>query len=239
MRRCGIEIEEVSLLGVPLPFLPSFRWYRGGIRWSVNLLLIGAYVKPLIPEDIERKASGTSLYIYANGVTANIVYALALLAVAGALTDVQDGHLLKAAVGVVSLGGIACLLWYGRRFVALALPALFAPILLLIGYSLVSVSPIEAMKEGSGGPISVFAGLGGAQTLKDALSFAAFLSLNLAVINLAPLLPLDGGRMAGVILQRFLGKRVERCGAGSPSRSLWRSSSYALGLDVLRVRSWF
>ncbi len=95
------------------------------------------------------------------------------------------------------------------------------------------------MKEGSGGPISVFAGLDGAQTLKDALSFAAFLSLNLAVINLAPLLPLDGGRMAGVILQRFLGKRVEKMWSWVAVPLLVAVVLYALGLDVLRVRSWF
>lgn len=45
--------------------------------------------------------------------------------------------------------------------------------------------------------------------LKALLEFMSILSLNLAVLNILPIPALDGGRLAFVVLEKFIGKRIK------------------------------
>lgn len=238
MRRCGVEVEEVSLLGVPFSFLPSRYYKPRETIWSVHLFVIGAYVKPEDEGAIEALRLRDRLYIYANGPIANLVYALILVACAATITALQTGNLLKAGIALAAFGGTAWLMWLGRRFIAIALPLLAIPILALIGYAIFGTDPMQAVEDGSGGPVAVIAGLTGAQSIAHALLLAALLSLNLAIVNLAPLPPLDGGRIFGTIVKAWFGNRCENIYNWVAIPLFVVVVVYALGLDGIRIWKW-
>lgn len=238
MRRCGIRIKEVSLLGFPVPFLPSVYYRRKETVWRVHPFAIGAYVEPYSEDEIESKRLWDQLYVSGNGPIANIVYALALIAIAVCVAGLQTGQIEKAGISLLVLGGAAGVVWFARRYIALVLPVLTIPILALVGYAIFGVNPIKAVEGGSGGPISIIASLTGAGTAVDALLLAAILSINLGIINLAPLPPLDGGRIFGAILKTWLGERFENAYSWLTIPLFVVLVAYALGLDAIRIWKW-
>ena len=86
--------------------------------------------------------------------------------------------------------------------------------------------------------MAVIASLVGAGTVVDALLLAAFLSINLGIINLAPLPPLDGGRIFGAILKSWLGERFENAYNWVTIPLFVVLIVYALGLDAIRIWKW-
>jgi membrane-associated protease RseP (regulator of RpoE activity) len=238
MRRCGVRVKEVSLLGIPLPFLPSLYYKTQETVWGIHLFVIGAYVEPEDEDAVETLRLRDRLYVHANGPIVNLVYALVLVTAATVIADIQTGNLPKASIALVTLGGMAWLIWLGRRFIAIALPILTIPILALVGYAIFGTNPIKAVEGGAGGPIAAIASLTRAGSVVDALLLASFLSLNLAVFNLAALPPLDGGRIFGTILKAWLGDRVEEVYNRIAIPFFVVVVVYALGLDGIRIWKW-
>lgn len=238
MRRCSIRIKEVSLLGLPVPFLPSIHYTRKETVWGVHLFVIGAYVEAYSADEIKSKRLWDQLYVSGSGPIANIVYALALVAIAECVASFQTGQIEKAGIGLLVFGSAAGVVWLARRYIALVLPVLTIPILALIGYIIFGVNPITAVEGGSGGPIAVIANLTGAGTVVDALLLAASLSISLGIINLAPLPPFDGGRIFGAILKTWFGERFENAYNGVTIPFFVLLVVYFLGLDAIRIWKW-
>lgn len=238
MRRCGVRIKEVSLLGFPFPYLPSVYYRRGETSWSLHPFVLGAYVEPYDENEIGSKRLWDQLYISGGGPIANLVYALALSAVAFVLMGARDERLADGLVISAILGVVAWVVWLGRRYIALALPVLAIPILVLVGWAIFGTNPMQAVEAGSGGPVAVVVSLTGAQSTSHALLLAAFLSINLGLINLAPLPPLDGGRIFGATLKAYLGQRAETVYNWVAIPLFVAVIVYSLGLDGIRIWKW-
>ena len=61
---------------------------------------------------------------------------------------------------------------------------------------------------------------------KAVLEFMSILSLNLAVLNVLPIPALDGGRLAFVILEKFIGKKV---------KPAFEQKTHTIGMIVLMI----
>ncbi|MFY9492952.1 MAG: M50 family metallopeptidase [Minisyncoccia bacterium] len=238
MRRCHIRIKEISLLGFPIPFLPSIYIKIKNTTWSVHPFIIGAYVEQYSNDKTESKRLWDQLYINGNGPIANIVYALILLAIAVGIKGIRTGQIEKAGIVLLTTGGIACLLWLGRRYIALVLPVLTIPILILVGDAILSVNPMEAIESGPGGPIALIEFLAGAETIEGALLLAASLSIGLGIVNLSPLNPLDGGHILGAVLKTWFGEKFKNVHNWITTPLFIVIVVYSLGLDVVRIWKW-
>lgn len=239
MRRCGVPVSEVSLLGFPVPWLPSLRITRGETVWSIHTLLLGAYVKPRHPESIEQLPLHQQLYINGNGIVVNIAYAFTLVGAHALITSYTS------AQPSYSIGGIICIacasiIWFSRRLLVYVIPILGIMATWLIVTELFAATPMQSMKAGNGGPVAVVVLLGSAHSIQQALHIAAAVSLCLALMNALPLVPLDGGNIVYAILKK---------GCNVPERflSMYQTGGicaalclivYMLGLDVLRIGTW-
>lgn len=61
------------------------------------------------------------------------------------------------------------------------------------------------------------------QQLASFLILLAGFNLSLFLFNMLPLLPLDGGHIAGALWSRCAATRPRCCAAPTPARSTWRS----------------
>ena len=173
---CGIPIERFSIgFG---PKLAGFR-YRGTSYW-LSAIPLGGYVLPRLDEgEPLRLPLGKAIVFALGGPFANVVTAFLGLIVIGRL------QLSLSAFDALVFATTR--LWADVQLMAHAIAMLFA----------------------GGGEITGIVGIvaiGGAQfgsTLSGLLTFSVAISLNLAMINLLPLPPLDGGRIAFAVLEKI------------------------------------
>lgn len=173
---CGIPIERFSIgFG---PKLVGFR-YRGTSYW-LSAIPLGGYVLPRLDEgEAPRLPLGKAIVFALGGPVANIVTAFLGLVVIGRL------ELSLSAVDALVFA--ATRLWADAQLMAHAIAMLFT----------------------GGGEITGIVGIvaiGGEHfgtTLAGLLTFSVAISLNLAMINLLPLPPLDGGRIAFAVLEKI------------------------------------
>ena len=173
---CGIPVERFSVgFG---PKLVGFT-YRGTSYW-LSAIPLGGYVLPRLDESESRRLPLHKAILFAlGGPLANIVSAYLCLVVVGRL---QFG---LSAFDTLSFATTR--LWADVQLMAQAIAMLFA----------------------GGGEITGIVGivaLGGSQfgsTLAGLLAFSIAINLNLAMINLLPLPPLDGGRIALAVLEKI------------------------------------
>lgn len=238
MRRCKITVKEVSLLGFPAKGLPEFHYTSGATTWSIYLFLLGAYVIPESGDDIAKQSWRKQLYIHANGPIANFVYALALVGIGFCVKHFESGNIWRASFILVGYSGLAFLMWSIRRYLALVIPVCSIPILALVVYFMCSVSPLQAIENGSGGPIAVFLMLASASSTSGAILMAATFSINLGIINLLPLYPLDGGHMWEILVKRGFGEKLSRVYTSTAFPFFAIIALYVLSLDLIRVLAW-
>jgi membrane-associated protease RseP (regulator of RpoE activity) len=238
MRRCGIKIIEVSLLGLPIRFLPSFYFKIKETIWGLHPFILGAYVKPHPDEDIRSRPLRERLYVYAGGPTANFVFALILIGLATFYSRFQANEIGKAWINLALYGGSAGIVWLIRRYLALILPVLSIPILFFAGYVIFGTDPGKAVESGSGGPVAIATLLSAAKSGFDVLVLVAVLNINLGLLNLLPLSQLDGGQMFGAILKQWCGEKYENAYRWVTLPILFSLIIYALGLDALRICKW-
>lgn len=172
---CRIPIAEFSIgFG---PKLAGRRW--GETIYRVSAVPLGGYVLPALDERELRARPATRRVLFAlGGPIANIVAAFFCLL---ALGVVELG--LNAANAVVFA---TTQLWSSLQLLAFALSTLF-------------VDPSQIS-----GIVGIVA-IGGAEfgsTAAGLLTFSVWINLNLAVLNLLPLPPLDGGRILFCLLEK-------------------------------------
>lgn len=175
-RAAGIPVEAFSI-----GFGPSvYRWSAHGTEYRLGLVPLGGYVLPAVEtyEDMLKIPIRRRMIFTIAGPVANVVFAVLLYA--GAALASGDfsftmGSLLKP---FIQTGQVFSQLVRGL------------PVLLARPDQLTGIIGIVAI-----GGSSV--ALGFAQ----ALSFGAFLSLNLALFNLLPIPALDGGKLLLYVLE--------------------------------------
>lgn len=156
-------------------------WKLGGVEYCLSLIPLGGYVMPRLEDEAElfRIPVGRRIVLWLGGPLANFVLAGVLLAI---LECMRDGF---------SVAGILIDPWVQvarmtAHFVA-ALPSVFLhPQQLsgIVGIVAAGKSVVE----------------GGAAS---ALRFAVLLNLNLAIFNLLPIAPLDGGKILCSLLEKI------------------------------------
>lgn len=173
---CGIPVERFSLgFG---PKLVGFT--RGETSYWLSAIPLGGYVLPALDADGFHRLSLHKAILFAvGGPVANIVAAyLGLMAL---------GRLQFGLAAFDTLSFATTRLWSGLQEFGQAIAMLFA---------------------GSGeisGIVGIIA-IGGSQfgaTLAGLLAFSVAINLNLAIFNLLPLPPLDGGRIAFAVLAKI------------------------------------
>lgn len=173
---CGIPIERFSVgFG---PKLVGFR-YRGTSYW-LSMIPLGGYVLPKLDESESRGLPLHKAIMFAlGGPFANIVSAYLGLIVVGRLEFGMSASdtLLFAATR----------LWVDVQLMAQAIAALFAGVGEISG--IVGIVAIGGSQFGS--------------TLAGLLAFSVAINLNLAIVNLLPFPPLDGGRIAFAVLEKI------------------------------------
>lgn len=173
---CGIPIERFSVgFG---PKLLGFR-YRGTSYW-LSAIPLGGYVLPAHDESESRSLPLHKAILFAlGGPIANVVSAYLGLIVLGRF------ELRLSAFD--TLWFATTRLWIDVQLLAQAIATLFA----------------------GGGELSGIVGIvaiGGSQfgsTLVGLLAFSVAINLNLAMVNLLPFPPLDGGRIAFAVLEKI------------------------------------
>jgi len=206
----GIPIARFSLGFGPV----LWSWRRKGVEYCVSLVPLGGYVLPQVEteEDFLRIPVGRRIVFSLGGPLANFVMAGLLLAAANCLTQGASwyGLLIQPWLQVID---------QSAAFLA-ALPAVFMHPDRLSGI----VGIVSAGES--------FVGAG----LLNTLRFAVLLNLNLAIFNLLPIAPLDGGKILFSLLEK-LHPRLARLQVGFSIAGLVALLSlmaYTTVMDVLR-----
>jgi membrane-associated protease RseP (regulator of RpoE activity) len=197
MRQLGCRVIGAGL-GLPIP--PRIGFTAGGVRWSLSLWLLGAYVQTADSRKIEQMSHLDRSWIYNAGVVANLLLAGVLCTAATLLA----GSLWVALL----LSAVTAAIWVWREQVAAyVLPALAVPALALLTYSSVNM-----LLDGRS-PVG-YAGMGALVVPQADPASMMFLfggiSVSLAVLNMLPFVPTDNARVCSRILRDWRGPKAAR-----------------------------
>jgi regulator of sigma E protease len=172
----GIPVERFSLGFGPVLWKRRF----GGVEYCLSAIPLGGYVMPQIEDEAAFFAipMHKRIVFWLGGPAANFISAALLLAVANTLVDgaTLRGLLVEPWVKVASLTG---------QLLAV-IPMLFMEPDKLSGVVGIVAAGKEVMSDG----------------VLSTLRFAILLNLNLAVFNLLPIAPLDGGKIFCALLEK-------------------------------------
>jgi len=136
----------------------------------------------------------------------------------------------QGAIGIImNEVGIVRLAWYQAPWEGLKMTfQTTVSVAVAIFYFIVNVIKGLAGLEGVIGPVGIVGITGAAAKMGFAylLSFTAFLSINLAVINIIPFPALDGGRLLFLLIEKIKGSPVSRKFSGI---------SHSIGLILLLI----
>ncbi len=200
MWKCGVSLSEVGL-GFPIPYVPHirirFKKFSSLPAFTLHPFLLGAYVKPTEEGDamLEKLPYSNRAVIYGFGVLGNILYGLLLLI----LLRVASLGILDMKVFILLL--LLFLFWWQRRVFCTHLVPIVG-VLGLAGF----VATFFFLPSGDVvvGPIgTIQLAHDTAKDVAGGVLFAAVISFSLAVLNMLPVYPLDGGRTMDVLMAKF------------------------------------
>jgi hypothetical protein len=207
----GIPVREFALLGQRTRMLPSLSYTdRNGTCWSIHMLFVPFFLGSYVltdPIDGTKHRTMDRMYMQGSGIMANLVYAILLLAVVSAWDLPVQGF---SPIGIVAIYPvlllIAVILSLKSHLSCVAWPFWWAISFTGIPVMLFSHWPLEEVRMGMGGPVTIILGLAKADSLYDAFS-RALRSVNFIVMmNTLPLYPLDGGQVFCTMVKRMLDK---------------------------------
>ncbi len=188
----GVRVDEFSIGFPPRIFSKII----GETKYSIGCLPLGGYVK-IFGEDGETgnssfatKSKWIQAFILISGIIGNIIFAWILFSVALML-----GHV-----------GLFSSLYEGARTTLQAFSAIIVGLFQIVVDAFRGINDFGELS----GPVGIASLVGQAQKMgvEYVVSFAAFISLNLAVINLVPFPALDGGRILFVIIEAIKRKNI-------------------------------
>jgi membrane-associated protease RseP (regulator of RpoE activity) len=198
LRQLGYPIREA---GIGLPFPPRLVIPPRGRRTfalSLSPWLVGAYVSTHEEDhdNIDQLPYRDAAWYLNAGVIANLAIGLGLwTAAAAGRSNWPLAAGLAAATAAVALN---------RKFIAAyVLPALALPVLAVVGWAFATAWSNGSTGVGYAGLIDMIP-----TDAVGLIGFAGAANLALALFNVAPIFPLDGGRVADLIIRRVVGQRA-------------------------------
>lgn len=201
MYKKGIPLKEAGL-GLPIGKLPYLKKKFFGLTLMLHPLLLGAYVMPT--RDGQRKISKLSVkdqaHIDGAGVLSNILFGLVLAAVTFFLFSAK---LALFKISIISI--LIALLWYGQKIFCLY----FIPILGVLMAGFLAFDFVNGSSDSLMGPIGAIKFASShIHNLKGVLILTCALSVGIGIFNTLPLIPLDGGKIVELIVQRTFFKKA-------------------------------
>lgn len=224
MRKYGVEIKKA---GIGFPIKP-YLTIRGFFSFPLTIspFLLGAYVEPTLDgeEKIKSLPYRDRAVIFGVGVIANLLVALVMIGI----FFINEGNIANPllygflAAGVVT--GFA-LVKLARLLCGFVIPVIGLAALVLTVYSVAISNPLSQEEtQALVGPIGIVGMILGSTTFEDILEISFVISIGIALVNMLPIFPFDGGRIAEAIMQKFFGERVA---------SVFKNFSY--GLIILLI----
>lgn len=190
-RRLGIKVVEFGI-GLPLPpAVLLVSWKRLPFKLAFSPWLLGAYVQPDPAQEDEVYALPYKDSAWTSG--AGVVVNFVIAGVLAALMAGVNGHFWIAAI--IALATVA--LWIGQRLFC----AYVIPVLSVFAAGFVTYSLVASMGKAQG-----VVGLGEwvvTKSFSDVILKAIAFSLGLGILNIIPLFPMDGGRIAEKVISRI------------------------------------
>ena len=220
MMKRGIKIEKAGL-GIPVRYLTL----------TVRPNLLGAYVMPESGEDerIAEMPPGDQIAIYGAGIVANILFGMGLVVAEMLMHLFVTKQFAAQLLYILAVTAVAVAVWFGRHFFERWIVPVLGILQLGLIVWLIFSSPISSGN--MAGPIGV-AQMTYSLTFSWAVFVAGVISFSIGITNTLPLIPLDGGRIAGCLLP-----------AGAPRKLLQNVTPimmvalavYVVGGDVVRL----
>lgn len=199
MQMHGIKVEKMAV-GVPIPFLtikiqhPKF---LQGVPVYLSPILLLGFVKPVDNKKLLRLPSHKQLDVDAGGIVMNIIFSSFAYAIL-ARSLIYFAGFMALGIGVFLGGKII------TRYI---LPLCSLVLIVLVPYAL--IISIKALPDaGHSSSVAMAKVFSSISTFREALSLSAIVSLLMAVMNLLPLVPFDGGRMVMVYLKKWCSTAV-------------------------------
>ena len=152
---------------------------------------------------------------------------------AGIISDAPDTKALGVGTMLLGLASYDVFTSFGKAFIA-TINGLWQ---IVLGFTslIAGAFTLSASLEDVSGPVGIASLAGDAVTfgIGQVLSFAAIISLNLAVLNLLPFPALDGGRIVMVVYEALRGRAIRQVTA-----NLINSVGFVLLIGLMLVVTW-
>ncbi len=203
LKQLGFRVPVVGL-GIPIPFLPKFRisfkhpkWFYGA-RFYIYPLPLAAFVgiREKTLNELESLSIGEQALVYGAGPWASIIYGVAFLAIDCLVR-------FKWTASTVCVLTFLSLYFFKKWFCVYGVMGIGIASLLFICYDL-SAFFFYMFSPRQNNVLNVYNEVQGmGLSFVGSLELASLMSIGLGIGNSLPLLPLDGGKIARVLLMKL------------------------------------